>query len=82
MYDEQDKEFLDTESFDANWFDKLDDEKAAKILSEGSKIKEFDNTGSSWWTLYKFNNVFYVGLCDYSDIWEVEEEDLIEKCII
>lgn len=74
QFEDTNDEFFSSDGFDANWFDRVDSDLAEKILAEGSMIKIFENTGSTWWTLYSLNGVQYVGMCDFSDIWLLDEE--------
>lgn len=59
--------------FDVNWFSQLDDEKAEKIIAEGEKLGEFDNTGSTWWSVIKFEDDYYVSMTDFNDVFEVNK---------
>lgn len=75
MFDDEVKDdFLATEGFDANYFDKLDDQIAKEIMTSGKEISRFQDTGSTWWTLYLYKGIKYVGLCDFEDIWVLDDE--------
>lgn len=79
MFNENEKEdqdfFKPTEDgFDVNWNDKVDENLAAEVIDDGVLVRKFEDTSSTWWSHYKLNNKNYVGLCDFNDIWEVDEE--------
>lgn len=59
--------------FDVSWFSQLDEEKAEKIITEGEKLGEFDNTGSTWWSVIKLEDDYYVSMTDFNDVFEVNK---------
>lgn len=79
-HDDEEKLFDMENGFDANWFDKVDDEMAKNIINEGLCVKRIEQTDATWYTIYKYKKNSYVGLCDFADIWFIDEEDL-EKII-
>lgn len=63
-------------SFNANWDDKLKEEISKKIVKEATILGHSDSEKDCYWTCYKLNNKYYIGLNDESDIWEVEKSDI------
>ncbi len=74
QFEETNDGFLSPDGFDANWFDRIDSDLADEVVKNGKILKTFDNTGSTWWTLYSLKGVQYVGMCDFSDIWLLDDE--------
>lgn len=74
MNETKNEGFLREDSFDANWFDAIDKELANKVIQEGKQIRKFEDNGTTWWTLYTYENEQYIGLCDFTDMWLVDEE--------
>lgn len=76
--DSSDSDFLNPDSFDRNWFDKIDADEAKKVVSSANIIGTFEEDGSICWTVYKLKEKYYIGLSDFEDIWESNKEE-IEK---
>lgn len=75
MFEEDERIECNEYQFDANWSEKIEDELAKLVVEKGEFIKKLEDTGTTWYTLYKHEGQYYVGLCDFNDLWELSEED-------
>jgi len=61
---------------DLNWFSKLNADKSKIISENGETLGRFDDTGSTWWNVIKYESTYYVSLNDLEDIFEVNKSIL------
>lgn len=76
LNEEKDDIFSMEDGFDANWFDKIEDDLAKKVIENGKEISKIEDNGTSWYTIYKYEGSHYVGLCDFHDLWLITDDEL------
>lgn len=62
--------------FTADYNDRLPKEKGLDIIENGTKLGESDTVKDSYWSVYKYEEEYFISLNDqHSDVWEADEND-------
>lgn len=67
-----------------NYKDRLPEDEALIILDNAEIIGDGTHEKDCFWRGYRLGHVnprFFVGLCDGSEIWEVDEQTMIDHCV-
>lgn len=62
--------------FTAEYNDRLPKDKGLEIIENGAKLGESHPVKDSYWSIYKYNDEYFISLNDqHFDVWEADEED-------
>lgn len=62
--------------FTGNYSDRLPKEKGLEIIENGTKLGESDPVKDSYWSVYKYQEEYFISLNDqHADVWEADEND-------
>jgi hypothetical protein len=62
------------------WSERINKNDAVNIRDNGEFFGDGESEKGCYWRGYKHGNKCYIGLCSELDIWEVDEQTLVDYC--
>lgn len=54
--------------------DRVEESVARRVRDTSRHVGDSDSEKGCFWRVYQLDGIFYIGLCDFLDIWEVDEK--------
>lgn len=63
-----------------DWKDRVEKNVAKRVRDTAKHIGTSESEKGCFWSIYLLDGTFYIGLCDFPDIWEIDESTAHEYC--
>lgn len=59
---------------------KLQPQEAQVVMKTGRIVSDGESESGCFWRGYEMGDRYFIGLCDFPDIWEVDKQMMLDHC--